>query len=236
MNSLNHTSSNSLTPAAAGIKRMREEIQAKRDERAGLVHKIINDTSWNQNDHWENLEASNDGEKQAINSPYSREWNAILYWENVEVLYADAESFRTPFNDKKYAIDCHNVYISWMHIPGADPKSFSFYLIEWLESVYATDNTGRVYYKWETIPVDKESFQIVSIKYTTDNTGRVYYKWEPIPVDKETFQVFSTRYAFDKYWVYKNGVKLTGEELKKAIEKYNIPVNMTMMFLKNLLK
>lgn len=199
-----------ISQTTTQIEKMRKNMQEKRLERASAVENILNwsQNIWNQSNESEIPETTNLGKKSILNSQYVREWDSILYWKdnNVEVLYADAESFRTPFKDEKYAIDCRNVYISWMHIPGADPKSFSFYSIKWWDSVYATDNTGKVYYKWEALPVDKETFQVVSI-----------------------------RSAFDKNWVYNSGEKLSGEKLKQVISKYNIPLNTTTLRLKEIL-
>ena len=199
-----------ISHTTAQIEEMRKSMKEKRLERASAVENILNwsQNIWNQSNESEIPETTNLDEKSILNNQYTREWDSILYWKDrdVEVLYADAKSFKTPFQDEKYAIDAHNVYISWMHIPGADPKSFSFYSIKWVDSVYATDNTGKIYYKWETLPVDKETFQVVS-----------------------------TRSAFDKNGVYNNGRKLSGEELKKIISKYNIPLNTTALRVKEIL-
>lgn len=188
-----------------------EIIRNRRAERAGIVGQIIiwwNEDSWWSHTHNQgNYQENTPSEVIILNSKYSKVRDSIFYWDNVEVLYADAESFRTPFKNERYALDNNHVYISGTVILGADPKTFCFYQIKWEDSAYATDSTGRIYYKLEILNLDKETFQVV---------GRTH--------------------GFDQFWVYNIGRKLTGEDLKKAIEKYKIPLSATKLFFKNLLK
>lgn len=200
------------SPTSGGTNmKTREEIEAiirkKREQRASKVGQIIissnEDSWWKHTNNQENIHP----EIVTLNSKYSKVRDSIFYWDNVEVLYADAESFRTPFKNERYAIDDNHVYISGIIILGADPKTFCFYQIKWEDSAYATDSTGRIYYKLEVLNLDKETFQVV---------GKTH--------------------GFDQFWVYNIGRKLSGEELKNTIVKYKIPLSTTKLFLKNLLK
>lgn len=200
MNFVKTKSDASVNKITAEIAERRRDMEEKRKQRATEVENILNWTPniANQGNNWETSEGNNLEKKEVLNSKYSRIWECIFYWDNVEVLYADAKSFQTPFQNEKYACDAHHVYISGMIIPGADPSTFQFLQIDGKDSVYTTDKTGKIYIEDIIIPFDKNTFQVI---------------WE--------------RYAFDKNWVYRIDRKLSWEQLEKTRKRFQIPVSGT---------
>lgn len=134
-----------------------------------------------------------------------------IYFFGEEILWADFESFETPFEDKRYSRDKNFIYFKWKKLDGVDRDTFHFITaLNWEISIYSTDKTWNIY----------------------DNGKKVHF-------DYLTFTVLSKFESYDKYWIYfwEEKLKITDlSDQKRIRNQFHIPISRTKMFLNSIMK
>lgn len=146
--------------------------------------------------------------KRQINYNYTLVQNQVFYMDKV-IWWADINSFETPFSDIRYSRDEKNVYFNWRKITWADPKTFKFIKAKNSEeSVYASDNTNRIYDLWIARDYDFDSFEVLT-------------KFE----------------SYDKFWMYfwEENIKITDfRDQKRIRENYDVKISRFWMIFNSL--